>query len=165
MGRALRRDVAECVSVEYKTRNTFSRHHPRRRMIQHSEASAMESKSHGILDRRFRGWRENTDLILRSLHRVREAARSKRLEGWRQLHGLAAILRDAAKRPLLRMRCEIISQLFRGDDGSLWSGAVRPVRYATCRRLKKSSASTILVSACAHPVRLPPGESFMGDHE
>src|SRR3954464_1804863 len=38
----------------------------------------------------------NTDLILRSL-------RSKRLEGW-ATQGLAAILRDAAKRPLLRMR-------------------------------------------------------------
>jgi hypothetical protein len=41
----------------------------------------------------------NTDLILRSL-------RSKRLEGWRQGEELAAILRDARKGALLRMRAK-----------------------------------------------------------
>jgi hypothetical protein len=33
----------------------FSRHHPRRRMIQYSEMPAMESRTRGVLDARLRG--------------------------------------------------------------------------------------------------------------
>jgi hypothetical protein len=52
-----------------------------------------------------RGSESLSDLILRSL-------RSKRLEG-SATPGLAAILRDAAKTPLLRMRLEIASRPLR----------------------------------------------------
>src|ERR1700730_8814650 len=48
----------------------------------------------------------SSDLILRSL-------RSKRLEGWTQRMDSGAILRDARKGALLRMRSEIHSQALR----------------------------------------------------
>jgi hypothetical protein len=38
-------------AVIERTRHTFSRHHPRRRVIQYSEASVMDPKGRGVLDR------------------------------------------------------------------------------------------------------------------
>jgi hypothetical protein len=39
-----------------RARHTLSRHHPRKRMIQYSEASVIEAKVRGVLDTRFRGY-------------------------------------------------------------------------------------------------------------
>ena len=56
-------------------------------------------------------------LILRSL-------RSKRLEGWNATHRLAAILRDAAKTPLLRMGSKTASRPLRMRDKPTLTGAL-----------------------------------------
>src|SRR5260370_11771591 len=75
---------------------------------------------------------ESTNLIVRSLPPGPREARPddklrKRLEGWTQTHGLAAILRDAAKTPLLRMRSEIASQPLRMTDGDNVASSLREV--------------------------------------
>jgi hypothetical protein len=72
----------------------------------------------------------------------------------------------------------ILGPRIRGDDGFLWSSAVRHISghhgsssammaLATTNfpRLKKFSRSIILVSVPAGSVRLPPRERYLGDRK
>src|SRR5882757_1407117 len=62
LGRMARRDRKRAFAI--RAHHAPNRHRPRRRAIQYSEASVMESKGRGVLDTRLRGYDDSSAAVL-----------------------------------------------------------------------------------------------------